>query len=322
MDEPVAPVAVIVVSWNTRELLADCLASIADTGGGATIEMIVVDNDSTDGSQAMVRERFPSVRLIANDRNRGFGAANNQAIATTDAPYVLMLNSDASLPPGALARLLERLEAEPRAGLVGAQLRYPDGTFQFSHARFPDLWQELLVLSGLGRWCYGPHYPSCGPDAAHGARVVDWVGGACMLARRAALAAVGGFDEGYFMYGEEMDLCYALRAAGWQVWYEPAAWVEHHSGGSSRQSAETVEAQLYRGRLRFFRKHYGATATRLLAAQLSLLTPPKIAVHALLRTLSGGRVGRRVISLRTLRAALAADAPLTRRGPAPPVEEK
>src|SRR5207245_425129 len=105
----------------------------ADSSGGTAIETIVVDNDSTDGSQAMVRERFPPVRLIANDRNRGFGAANNQAIATTDAPYVLMLNSDARLPPGALAHLLERLEGEPRAGLVGAQLRYPDGTFQFSH---------------------------------------------------------------------------------------------------------------------------------------------------------------------------------------------
>lgn len=305
MDDPVARVAVIIVSWNTRGLLADCLQSVAETAG-ADSETVVVDNHSGDGSQVMLRERFPRVRLIENDFNRGFGAANNQAIAATDAPYVLMLNSDACLPPGALARLLERLEREPRAGLVGAQLRYPDGAFQFSHARFPGLWQELLVLSGLGRWCYGRWYPSGDPDTARGARVVDWVGGACMLARRAALAAVGGFDEGYFMYGEEMDLCYALRAAGWEVWYEPAAVVVHHGGGSSRQTADAIEARLYRGRLRFFRKHYGAAAARLFAAELWLLTPPKLALHALLRMLSGGRIGRRVISLHALRAVLVA----------------
>jgi len=306
MDEPVARVAVIIVSWNTRELLAECVASVVDSADAAELETIVVDNHSTDGSREMLRDRYPRVRVIANECNRGFGAANNQAIEATDAPYVLMLNSDARLPRGALAGLLARLEREARAGLVGAQLHYPDGRFQFSHARFPDLVQELLVLSGLGRRCHGRWYPSGGPDTDRGARVVDWVGGACMLARRAALTAVGGFDEGYFMYGEEMDLCYALRTAGWQVWYEPGARVIHHGGGSSRQTADAAEARLYRGRLRFFRKYYGVAAARWLAVQLCLLTPPKIALHALLRGLSGGRVGRRVISLRALYAVIAA----------------
>jgi GT2 family glycosyltransferase len=300
----VARVAVIVVSWNTRELLAECLASVVETAGGLDVETVVVDNGSSDGSPEMVRERFPAARLIANADNSGFARANNQAIDATEAPWVLMLNSDAALRPGALQRLLACIEAAPRAGLVGAQLRYPDGAFQFSHARFPTLGGEALVLTGLGRVLRGPWYPSLGAEADGGARVVDWVGGACMLARREALRAVGGFDEGYFFYGEEVDLCYTLRRAGWEVWYEPAAVVTHHGAGSARRLA-TREALLYRSRRRFFHKHHGAASGRLLAAEIYLVTPPKIVLHGLLRRLSGGRRGRPVLSWRDLRVALA-----------------
>lgn len=304
MHQAVASIAVIVVNWNTRELLAECLASVAEAAGDLDVETVVVDNGSSDGSPEMVRDRFPRVRLIANPDNAGFGRANNQAIAATNTPYVLMLNSDAQLRPGALQSLLERMASAPRAGLVGAQLRDPDGAFQLSHVRFPSLWQETLILSGLGRALFGPWYPSFGPDGDERARVVDWVGGACMLARRAALRDAGGFDEGYFFYCEEMDLCYALRQAGWEVWYEPAALVIHRRGASAARLAEAREARLYRGRMRFFRKHHGALAAGVLSAQLFLFTAPKIAVHGVLRRLSGGRFGRRVISLRALRAAL------------------
>lgn len=305
MHHRVAAVAVIVVNWNTRELLAECLASVADTAEDIDLETVVVDNGSSDGSSDMVRERFARVRLIANRANLGFAPANNQAIAATATPYVLMLNSDARLCRGALRCLLERLVSAPRAGLVGAQLRDPGGAFQLSHVRFPSLGREVLVLSGLGRLLYGRWYPSFGPDRDAPARVVDWVGGACMLARREALNDVSGFDEGYVLYGEEMDLCYALRRAGWQVWYEPAAVVIHHGGASTARLEEAREARLYRGRMRFFRKHYGVGAARLFAVELCFFTPPKIALHALLRALSGGRVGRRTISLGALRNALA-----------------
>ena len=295
--------AVIVVSWNTRELLAECLASVVETACGLDVQIVVVDNGSSDGSREMLRAQFPAVRLIANAENVGFARANNQAIDATDAPYVLMLNSDAALCPGALAHLLTCIAA-PRAGLVGAQLRYPDGAFQFSHARFPTLGREALILTGLGRVLRGSWYPSLGAEVEAGARVVDWVGGACMLARREALRAVGGFDEGYFFYGEEVDLCYTLRRAGWDVWYEPAAVVIHRGAGSARRLA-TREALLYRSRRRFFHKHYGAASARLLAAVLYLVTPPKIVVHGLLRHVSAGRLGRPILSLRDLRVALA-----------------
>jgi len=301
----VPTVAIIVVSWNTRELLAECLDSVTETAEGLDVETVVVDNGSADGSPEMVRARFPEVRLIANRDNLGFARANNQGIATTATPFVLMLNSDARLCPGTLSRLLERMSAAPRAGLIGAQLRDPSGAFQLSHVRFPTLWQEALMLTGLGRVLHGPWYPSVAPSADHQARVVDWVGGACLFGRREALDDVGGFDEGYGLYGEELDLCYVLRQAGWEVWYEPAATVIHHKGASTSQLAEAREVKLYRSRLRFFRKHYGAAAARLLAAELYLFTPPKIALHRLLRVVTGGRAGRRIISLRGLREALA-----------------
>ncbi len=300
-----AHLAVIVVSWNTCALLAESLASVAEATAGLDVEAIVVDNASTDGSAAMVRADFPTVRLLVNATNVGFARANNLGVAATDAALLLLLNSDARLGGEALQRLLARMRAAPRAGVIGAELRNPDGTFQYSHAPFPTLGMELLMLSGLGRKVFGSWYPSRGPRSGDAACTVDWVGGACMLARRAAFEAVAGFDEGYELYGEEVDLCYRLRRAGWEVWYEPAARVVHHGGAGTSQLASLREAHLYRSRLRFFRLHYGPAAAALLATQILLCTTPKIVAHGALRRLSGGRIGRTVIGWRALRDVVA-----------------
>jgi GT2 family glycosyltransferase len=278
---------------------------VEQTAKDIGLEICVVDNASTDGSAAMVAADFPAVRLIANPGNFGFARANNQAIAATTAPYVLMLNSDARVSAGALRRLVARLESTPRAGLVGAQLRWPDGRFQYSHARFPSLGQEALMLTGLGRVLYGRCYPSAAPVAGDRARAVDWVGGACMFARRTALEEVGGLDEGYWLYCEEVDLCLALHRAGWEVWYEPEAEIPHRRGASAHQLGPEREVHLYRSRLRFFRKYYGPRAARLFALQLLALTLPKLGLHALLRGLSGGRMGRPMLSLGALRGVIA-----------------
>jgi GT2 family glycosyltransferase len=299
-------VTVVVPSWNTRELLARCLESVISTAEQGDCEIVVVDNASSDGSAELARDFHSSVRLIANVQNVGFARACNQAIAASRAPYLLFLNSDARLLPGTLRALLELAALHPRCGAAGVQVRDGSGGFQASHARFPSWPQELLVLSGLGRLLYGSTYPSHGPDDALGAQPVEWVSGACLFARRTALDEVGGFDEAYFMYGEEMDLCYRLRRSGWQVWYEPTARAVHLGGGSSSHRSIEREADLYCGRVRFFRRHYGTRAAAMLTALIYGFTGLKLAWHTALRRLSGGRRGRPVVPLQLLAARLSA----------------
>jgi N-acetylglucosaminyl-diphospho-decaprenol L-rhamnosyltransferase len=292
--------SVIVVNWDTRDLLVQCLLSVYDTTSDLESEVIVVDNASVDGSAEMVSREFPRARVIKNTENVGFARANNQAIAISQGRYLLLFNSDAIATPGSIQSLVSLGNAEPCAGVVGAQLLHPDGSFQASHTPFPTLWQEFLILTGLGRLLLGRWYPSRGPEEDKGPQVVDYVEGACMLVRREALGDVGGLDEGYFMYAEEVDWCYAMRAKHWQVWYQPAAKVIHLGGGSSRSRYPQREGDLYRSRVQFFRKHYGDRAARLLKLQIYSLTAIKIAVHRLMRLVSGGRYGRPVVSLRYL----------------------
>jgi N-acetylglucosaminyl-diphospho-decaprenol L-rhamnosyltransferase len=296
--------SIIIVNWNTCQMLADCLNCVEATVKGFAYEVIVVDNGSTDGSQAMLGEQFPHVRLIQNQENVGFARANNQAMAVSEGRYALLLNSDALLLDNAAQALIDLAEAQPQAGIVGAQLLNPDGSFQASHTPFPNLWQEFLILSGVGRMLHGRWYPSRGPEEEKGSQMVDYVEGACMLARREAYADAGGLDESYFMYAEEVDLCYAMRNKGWQVWYQPAARVIHLGGGSSRNRRTRREADLYRSRVRFLRQHYGDRAAWLLKLQVYGFTAVKVAVHGSLRWISGGRCGRPVVPLRDLAVAL------------------
>lgn len=300
----VPDVSVIIVNWNTRQLLADCLASLYANITGVSYDIWVIDNASTDDSVEMVRRDFPQVNLLTNQNNVGFARANNQGLAASQGRFALLFNSDALLLPGAMAALLAVSQANPRAGIVGACLLNPDGTFQASFTPFPGLWQEFLILTGLGRLLYGRWYPSHGPESRAGPRRVDYVEGACMLARREAVAHVGGLDEGYFMYAEEVDWCFAMQKLGWEVWYQPAARITHAGGGSSRQRRPQREADLYRSRVRFFRKHYGSAAALGLKYLIFALTTVKIAWHRLLYLASGGRYGRPVVGLRALAASL------------------
>ena len=292
--------SIIIVSWNTRQMLADCLQAVDATLKDLAYEVIVVDNGSTDGSQAMLAERFPQVQLIQNEDNVGFAGANNQGMAVSQGRYMLLLNSDAILLPDSVRAMVDLAESQPTIGMVGAHLLNTDGTFQASHTPFPNLWQEFLILSGLGRAFNGPSYPSHGPDEDKGPQQTDYVEGACMLVRREAVDEVGGMDEGYFMYAEEVDWCYALVRQGWQVWYHPVAKVIHFGGGSSQNRRPQREGDLYRSRVRFFRKHYGNTAAQLLKWQIYGFTILKAVGHGLLRLMSRGRYGRPVVSLRYL----------------------
>ena len=292
--------SIVIVNWNTRDLLLRCIQTTLDVRGDLVLEFIVVDNASTDDSVARVRERFPDVAFIENAKNVGFATANNQGVRASHAQHSLLLNSDAFLTPGALQAMLDVMSQQPKAAMVGTQLRNADGTFQASHTPFPNLWHEFMILSGLGRLLHGPAFPSDGPDDARGPQAVDYVGGACMLVRNDAYLAVGGLDENFFMYAEEVDLCFRLMRASWQVWYQPTAKVTHLGGASSKNRRVQREIDLYRSRVQFFRKHYGALPGLLLKAQIIGFTAIKAAAHRLLRAATGGRKGRAVAPLREL----------------------
>ncbi len=261
--------SIVIVNWNTRDLLDRCLETIPEAVSGWTHEVIVVDNGSTDGSGTMVRTRHPGVHLVENGENVGFVRATNQGIALSRGQYVLLLNSDTVAPPGSLARMVAFMEDYPDAGAVGPKLVNPDGSFQASYAHFPTLVSESLSAFGLNRRLYGPYHPSPPPRPDERPGPVDWVPGACLLLRRKALEDVGPLDEGFWMYSEDTDLCYRLHRAGWKVYYLPDVEIVHFGGASSKQCRPESVGRLYRGKARFFRKHYGFLPTLLLGAAIA-----------------------------------------------------
>jgi len=302
---PPPDLSIIIVNWNTCALLAGCLQSLHDTIRKHSFEVWVVDNGSTDGSLAMVRERFPDTRLIANDQNVGFVRANNQALGRCQGRYVLLLNSDTEALAGSVDTAVSYMDAHPRAGLAGARLLNADGTFQASYTAFPNLWREFLILTALGRRFIRTEFPSYGPQLAGGPRrITGYVEGAFLLARRDAVTPVGLLDEAIFMYAEEVDWCYRFIAAGWEVWYLPQVAITHYGGQSSKKLRTRMEAELYRSRIYFFRKHYGGAAAFLLKALIYAVTLIKIGVHGALRAGTRGRRGRVVTGWSELRIAL------------------
>lgn len=239
--------SIVIVNWNTRDLLAQCLQSVYDTTGSLDFEVVVVDNASTDGSQAMVRNHFPQAQLIENQKNEGFARANNQAICASRGRYILLLNSDTIVQLGALEAMVHFADRHPEAGIVGCKLLNADGSLQPSWAQFPTFWSELM----------GRNFRKWRPMADDQAFEVDWVGGACLLARRKAIEMVGLLDEDFFMYSEETDWCFRVVRNGWKVCFLPGTGVIHFGGGSSRRASDKTLVQLYQSKLRFFHKHYG-----------------------------------------------------------------
>ena len=268
--------AVIIVNWNVRELLRRCLASVEASARASrlTVTIVVVDNASSDGSVAMVAAEFPAVRLIASERNLGFTAGNNLGLRALSAypedeqpRYILFLNPDAEVISDALGTMVRYLDAHPAVGIVGPQLRYPDGTVQPSRRRFPTLATAFVESTPLQRrWprcgVLRRYYMADGLDDAE--QEVDWLVGACLMARREVLAQVGGFDEGFFMYSEELDWCRRVKAAGWRIVYLPAAQVMHYEGKSSEQVIPARHIHFQASKVRYFRKYYGPLAAETL----------------------------------------------------------
>jgi GT2 family glycosyltransferase len=308
-------VSIVLVSWNTRELLLGCLDSLPAAIGALRADIWVVDNGSSDGSVAAARSWSrpamvgPAIQahVVENTRNVGFAAANNQAIVSCFGRYILLLNSDTVALPGSIERLVRFADARPAAGVVGAMLLNPDNSFQGSFANFPSLHSELLSATGIGSRLFGRWYPNDGPRRSQVARRVDYVQGACMLARRTAVDRVGLLDENYFMYNEETDWCLRMRRAGWETWYAPDAQIVHYGGQSTRQVRHAMVQALYRSKVRFFRKHYGPTHAAILQAAFVVVLRAKWVTRALLAAArSGGQVGP-PISWHDLRSSSPAD---------------
>ncbi|MBX7256946.1 MAG: glycosyltransferase family 2 protein [Candidatus Hydrogenedentes bacterium] len=262
-------VDIVVVSYNTLDLLRECLTSIRTSSAEADgITGIVVDNASTDGSVEMVRTEFTDMRLVALDANIGFGPANNRGIGAGSAACILLLNADAQLTPGALAAMAAVLDADPKCIAVGPKLIYPDGRFHPSCRRFPtvmrNLWNTAGMqdrfktrFAGMRNWLREHEHVSGGR--------VDMVSGACALVRRDYLESIGCFDENMFLYEEEMDIFLPANRRGLEVRWCGDATVIHHHGASSgeHQESEFALKHQYRSRYYCFRKHYGAWSARL-----------------------------------------------------------
>ncbi len=289
-------ISLIIVNWNTCELLAGCLASV--TGDQLSVngdqssttdnrlpstdhrspitEVIVVDNASTDGSAAMIRERFPQVQLVENRENVGFARANNQAICHSRGGYVALLNSDTVVHEGALAALVAFMDAYPQAGACGPRLLNGDGTLQPSVHPMLTPGREFWRLAFLDRLWPRATYNQERWDTVT-PRPVEVIKGACLLLRRSALDQVGLLDDQYFMYTEEVDLCYRLAQAGWGLWLVPQAVVTHFGEGSSKQVREAMYLQLYRSKVQFYYKFGGRPRVALYKALLALAYLPRAA---------------------------------------------
>jgi GT2 family glycosyltransferase len=283
--------SVVIVNYHTDEVLAECLASLAKTAGGVEVEVIVVDNGGT-LARGGFRERFPGVRLLENPGNVGFSRAVNQGIRLARGRHVLCLNPDTVVHDGALAAMTGHLDAHPGVGAVGARLLESDGSLQYSCRRFPGyatiLFGRYALLTRLFPGNAGSRDYLYLDWDHRTVREVDWVSGACLMVRREVIDRVGAFDEGYFLFVEDMDWCRRIRDAGWAVVYLPDAVVTHHIGTSRGAVPAWVVRARHRGMLRYVRKHFGAPwpVRAAVAAGLAARATGLIAVNAVRRRLA------------------------------------
>jgi hypothetical protein len=271
----VPDLSIVLVSWNNKTYLEPCLESLFTSDLGCKFDVVLVDNGSTDGTQTMLGEKYPQVKIIQNDHNVGLSKASNQGIESTQGRFILLLNDDTLVNGPSLHALVEFLEGHPQAGAVGGQLLNPDGSVQSCYNYFPSLHEEFLIATRLGHLLWDG-YP--GILKGNEISVVDWIGSACLMLRRAALDQVGLLDEEFFIYGDEADLQYRFNRAGWQVVYLPQVTTVHFGGRSMTRWRR--RKMVYRGHMLFFRKNYGWFRTGLLRVMLAILSLAKLIIWA------------------------------------------
>jgi len=274
--------SIIIVSYNTRKLLKNCLDSVfkdlKDGSRRLVAEVIVVDNHSRDDSIMMIKRFFPQTKLILNEKNLGFAKANNQGIKKASGEFILLLNSDTVVHPGVLLKMVNFLKSRPGAGAIGPKLLNPDGSNQPSAGCFPTLLISAVML-------FKEHFKPTPQVRGSFAKIkkIDWVMGAAMMIKKKALEEAGSLDENIFMYMEEVELCYRLKKAGWQVYFYPHAEITHLGRASSKTGKKEPILNIYKGLLYFYKKH--RTKGELMLLQLMLK------IKALLSWLLGVLIG-------------------------------
>lgn len=260
-------VSVCIVSWNTAELLSDCLESIYRGTHLENYEIIVVDNASDDCSASMIEAEHPDVILLKNSCNLGFAKANNQAMSVCSGRYVLLLNSDTVIREGAIDGMVEFMENTPRAGACGPKLLYADGTWQTSYGTFPSIYTDFVNQIRFNFYPFSKALPNrpASVDRYLGKRgviPVDSLSGACMMVRREVVKQIGGLEERFFLFSEEFDWCLRMMKAGWERYYVPNVEVVHLVGQSRKRDENPRAGELYRSKMIYYCKHKDATYAR------------------------------------------------------------
>ena len=288
--------SVIIVSYNTKDLLLECLTSVFGSSSGISCDVHVVDNGSEDGSADAVAQGFPNVRLIRNPDNRGFARACNQGLREAQGKYLLLLNSDAKIKSEALHEMIAFMDKTPDAGAVGGQLIREDGSLQNSFDNFPDLCTELLNKSLL-KLLFPKRYPGKHLKFA-GPVPVESLIGACMMVRREAMEAVGMLNEGYFFFLEETDWCLRMQERGWKIYFLPHVRILHLQGKSAARDIAASRIEFYRSRYRFFSLHRSLTSRLILRAGLFLNLCIETLYSLLISLISGFAYHKEVSRLR------------------------
>lgn len=252
--------SIIIVSYNVCGFLRKCLKSIVDAKINHSYEIIIVDNNSIDESSSIIRGEFPAINWLQNEKNLGFATANNQGINQSKGQFILLLNPDTEVKPRAIEVLLQVMVDDSTIGACGSKLVNQDGSLQLSCYPFPTLANEIVRLHHLEKLFPQTQYPmdEWNKNLSY---PVDNIQGASLLLRKAALDEVGLLDESFFIYTEEVDLNYRLKKAGWKNLYVPTSEVVHFGGQSTKQNKTEMFLELYKTKIQFFRKHYGAMKT-------------------------------------------------------------
>lgn len=281
-------ISIIIVSWNVAKLLADCLDSIRSEADSLSLEVWVVDNASSDDSVAMLRDEYPWVHVIANSENCGFARGNNQAIAQARGRFIMLLNPDTVVGAGALRQLVDFAESHPQAGIVGPNLRRPDGSVDLDAARrlfslHAAIWFESLRLHRLpwiGPILYRRFYT---PYDYGKTQVVDAISGAAMLTRREIIASLGGLNEDYLHCGEDIEFCHRVCKAGMEIWYIAGNPIIHYGGQSNRSAPVRTNVNRALSNERYFVQCYGPWHGWLYRKFVQLFQVPMLVLSGIVR---------------------------------------